>query len=139
MDFVLGFIHWHSSVLLIEKNRPEWQAGLYNGLGGKIHPGENPLDAMIREVKEEAGVTTEGWRQFAELVLRDGGKVFCFELKMQGNQTTANFRTMTDEKVVWCFINRLHPPLLVSNLQWLLGMALDTDRPSAVITYPGML
>lgn len=30
--------------------------GKWNGLGGKIHPGETPEECVIREVKEEAGL-----------------------------------------------------------------------------------
>jgi 8-oxo-dGTP pyrophosphatase MutT (NUDIX family) len=29
-------------VLLIEKQKPAWQRGKLNGVGGKIEPGENP-------------------------------------------------------------------------------------------------
>lgn len=44
-------------VWLIKKNKPEWQKGCLNGIGGKIESGESPIEAMIREIKEEAGVT----------------------------------------------------------------------------------
>lgn len=43
-------------VLGILKNRPEWQAGRWNGIGGKIEPGEWPIDAMCRETKQETGL-----------------------------------------------------------------------------------
>ncbi len=33
------------------------QAGKYNGLGGKLEPGESPEECMRREVLEEAGLT----------------------------------------------------------------------------------
>ena len=36
-------------------NRPP-NAGLWNGFGGKISPGETPLDCVRREVLEEAGI-----------------------------------------------------------------------------------
>ncbi len=42
-------------VVLINKKRPEWQAGLQNGIGGKVLEGEIYLQAMIREFKEETG------------------------------------------------------------------------------------
>ena len=40
-------------VLLIRKNRPEWQKGKLNGIGGHIKVGETPLEAMRREFEEE--------------------------------------------------------------------------------------
>lgn len=53
--FVLGFLFSEdgSRVLLVWKNRPAWQNGKLNGVGGKIEPGETPLQAMKREFLEE--------------------------------------------------------------------------------------
>ena len=42
-------------VLLIEKKKGLGK-GLYNGVGGKVEEGETPLEAAIRECKEEIGV-----------------------------------------------------------------------------------
>lgn len=32
-------------VAMVEKLNPAWQKGKYNAIGGKIEPGEEPLDA----------------------------------------------------------------------------------------------
>lgn len=42
---------------MIRKNRPHWQAGCLNGLGGHIKDGETAVVAAIREVKEECNVS----------------------------------------------------------------------------------
>ena len=42
-------------VLLQKKNRTDF-AGLYNGVGGKLEPGEKPEQCAIREIKEETGI-----------------------------------------------------------------------------------
>jgi 8-oxo-dGTP diphosphatase len=54
------------SVLLIHRNaRPDdLHYGKYNGLGGKVDPGEDVAAGMRREILEEAGIIAE------ELVLR---------------------------------------------------------------------
>lgn len=56
--YCLGFVFAAdgSRVLLIEKRRPAWQAGLMNGIGGKVEPNETPQEAMVRECQEEAGL-----------------------------------------------------------------------------------
>lgn len=57
-SYVLGFIFEAGSenILLIKKNRPSEQAGKYNGIGGKIEPGETSEQAIVREVEEETGL-----------------------------------------------------------------------------------
>jgi 8-oxo-dGTP pyrophosphatase MutT (NUDIX family) len=60
-----------TSVLLIRKARPEWQAGRFNGIGGKLEVAETPEEAMAREAREESGgkiaTAPEEWRRFATL------------------------------------------------------------------------
>ena len=43
-------------VLLVKKDRPAWQSGRLNLVGGKIEAGETPEQAALRELKEEAGL-----------------------------------------------------------------------------------
>lgn len=53
-------------VLLIRKKRG-LGAGKINAPGGRIEAGESPLQAAIREVREEVGVTPTGIRHRGEL------------------------------------------------------------------------
>jgi 8-oxo-dGTP diphosphatase len=82
-------------VLLIRKRRPAWQAGKLNGVGGKIEAAESPIQALVREVREEAALDTvpEQWRYFGVM---DGPEflVHCFELRDDG---ITGFRSLTDE------------------------------------------
>ncbi len=47
-----------SRVLLIHRNRRpgDLHWGKYNGLGGKLDPGEDVVSGMCREIREEAGL-----------------------------------------------------------------------------------
>lgn len=57
IKYVLGFAYTpDNKVLLIKKNKPEWQKGKLNGIGGKIELNETPLEAMNRETLEESGL-----------------------------------------------------------------------------------
>lgn len=109
-------------MLLIEKNRPAWQAGKLNGLGGKVEPTESDHEAMVREMEEEAGITIPDWTLFATLA-GDGYIVNCFHAV---NVQIANASTKTNEE-----IDVLTLPLdpndpLIPNLRWLIPMALES-------------
>jgi len=62
----LLFVIRGEQILLIRKKRG-LGAGKINGPGGRIDPGETPLEAAIREVQEELCVTPIGVRYCGEL------------------------------------------------------------------------
>lgn len=55
----------HTTIMLVTDNRTVLLAmkkrgfgvGKWNGPGGKLEPGESPLDGAVRECKEEVGIT----------------------------------------------------------------------------------
>ena len=53
---VIAFARRDGELLLIHKKRG-LGAGKINGPGGRIEPGETPVEAAIRETEEEVGVT----------------------------------------------------------------------------------
>lgn len=55
-EATLCFILQDGHILLMEKKRG-LGAGKVNGPGGRIEPGESPLECAIRETREELGVT----------------------------------------------------------------------------------
>lgn len=50
-----------SRVLLLEKGRPAWLRGQWNGIGGHIERGESAFEAMLREAAEEAALPALPW------------------------------------------------------------------------------
>ena len=66
MHATLMFIVKDGRVLLIEKKRG-LGAGKINGPGGKIEPGETPLQAVVRETEEELMITPHQPRKLGEL------------------------------------------------------------------------
>src|SRR5690349_5636557 len=53
-------------ILLAMKKRG-FGAGKWNGVGGKLEPGESIEEALVRESIEEVGVTPKSWQKVAEL------------------------------------------------------------------------
>lgn len=126
--YVVGFyfnIGDFNKVVLIEKKRPEWQAGKLNGIGGHIEKGEQPIDAMIREFYEETGVKIgeDFWVEFAE-ISNDDWKVFFFY--SFGDITAC--KSTTDEKLVIVDVADLSKLDVIPNLRWLIPMCLDDQH-----------
>jgi 8-oxo-dGTP diphosphatase len=74
----LCFILRDGELLLIRKKRG-LGAGKINAPGGKIEPGETPLQAAIRETQEEVGLTPLGLEMRGELFFQfvDGYSLHC--------------------------------------------------------------
>jgi 8-oxo-dGTP diphosphatase len=74
----LLFIVRDEQILLIQKKRG-FGAGKINGPGGKVDPGEAPLDAALRETFEELDIMPLGAEQRGALhfQFRDGYSLHC--------------------------------------------------------------
>lgn len=140
---VLGFVFNpdFTRVILIEKKKPAWQAGFFNGLGGAIDAGEYPDTAMRREFREECGLDIpEGnWFKFANLVGAD------FSVACYWATETEFFlwqhASPTDEFVCFPRLDRLSNLRPLNNLQWLIEMAKahasrGSHQPVLTIQYP---
>lgn len=127
VPYVLGFLFSDNgtSVVLVRKNKPEWQAGLLNGIGGMVEAGETPHAAMIREFEEEAGVVTRAWIPFCKLS-GDWFSVDCF--KAFDSEVFIKTHTKTLEVIETHPCNLLWGQDCVSNLHWLIGMARDKNN-----------
>lgn len=62
----LLFLRKGDSLLLAMKKRG-FGEGRWNGVGGKVEPGETIKQAMIRESQEEIGITPTAYEKFAEI------------------------------------------------------------------------
>jgi 8-oxo-dGTP diphosphatase len=128
-EYVAGFmIDELDRVALVIKNRPEWQKGRRNGIGGHIEPGETIEEAMVREFQEETGwASREGqWKKFATL----NGEAFRVYFFVSRVSCIPHLKTMTDEEIVATLINSLTVFNCIPNLTWLIPMAksLEYDR-----------
>lgn len=108
--YVIGFIFNEdlSEVLLIRKNRPEWQKGRLNGIGGKVEHFDSTLrHACIREVLEESGLATEynEWNEIHAQAV-DGYVIVSFYTVLD-NKRFHSYHSRTDEEVVSLPINYL--------------------------------
>lgn len=128
--YVVGFMFSAhlDRVALIHKLKPEWQLGLMNGVGGKTEPGEQPIDAMVREFKEEVDVPTlpSEWSHFCTLI-GSGFKVECFAMADQSHMKFAQLKSNTTENYVIVPVDNFHPrwTAVIPSVNWLVPLAID--------------
>lgn len=102
--YTLAFIFNHDlkKVLLIRKNKPVEQAGLLNGVGGKMEDFDQTfLDCIKREVEEETGLVLEkdDFINIGNLTDNEYYIVEIFTAKIEDNLINS-FEKMTDEDVI---------------------------------------
>ncbi len=121
IEYVVTFLFNHDStkVWLIEKQKPDWQKGLLNGIGGKIEIGETPTDAAFRELKEEAGyygsvITEVG---YMEGINNDGSQ---FRVEIFAGRTNEKLYTIEKEKIVLVNIKDLPLKKTIGNVPMLI-------------------
>ena len=122
--FVCGFAFEGQNVALIRKKRPEWQAGLLNGIGGHVEHGETFLEAMVREFREETGYSPDprSWIPFAEWKTENAHILF---YKAYIPMLEDVLHTTTDEKVEIVPVRSVTPFNCLPNLVWLISMAVN--------------
>jgi len=74
---VLCFLERDGRYLLLHRRRPP-NAGMWNAIGGKIEPGEDPFTACVREVREETGLAlgAPALRVLLVVTVRDTGDLW---------------------------------------------------------------
>jgi|SaaInl4_135m_RNA_FD_contig_81_310136_length_3030_multi_3_in_0_out_0_5 8-oxo-dGTP pyrophosphatase MutT (NUDIX family) len=110
-------------VVLIEKNRgPSHNIGRWNGVGGKVKPGEWANEAMQREFREEAGLDSPNWEHFATSY-NDHHSLSWFRLFVP-NPEIYMVKTKESEHVAVCPFDTLDQRPLAVNLEVMMTLAL---------------
>lgn len=124
VQYCIGFLinKSFSRIVLIKKNRPDWQAGFYSVPGGHIEDNETPHEAVVREFREETGVQIDDWIKFC-IITTDNFILHAYT-HICDDDVLDSVRTTTDEEVDIFFLQdvlqyRLN---LVSKIGWLVSM-----------------
>jgi 8-oxo-dGTP diphosphatase len=123
----------------VPPGRGAW-AGLHNGLGGHLEPGEDPLSGARREVLEEAGIRVEALH-LRGVVIVDTGAAPGIGLYVFSGEAPSNAVASGPEgDLVWVRAADLAGIPLVEDLTQLLPRVLEKGEGepfSAVYTYDG--
>lgn len=119
---VLCLIHNEDSYLLQDRVKKDWNG--YTLPGGHIEPGESIVDAVVREMKEETGLTIKsprlcGVKQFPI----EGGRyiVFLFET----DQFEGKLVDSDEGKMHWVKITELSNVNLVNDFEELIEVMMS--------------
>ena len=112
-----------SKVLLVHKEKPEWQLGKLNGIGGKYEEGESGAQCIARETREESTleIPEDKWLRIGT-ISQDRGNVGVYTAIYDGELSNAVKGHY--EEVEWFEVNAL-PQNVIPNLRWLIPMAIE--------------
>jgi 8-oxo-dGTP diphosphatase len=106
--YVIDKTHKKTLMLHRVKKANDYHEGKWNGLGGKLENGESPEDCVIREIKEESGLTIvsprmNGFITFPLFDGKDDWHVFIFTAdNFSGeliNSTEGNLEWIPNDKI----------------------------------------
>jgi len=112
-----------NKVLLVHKQKPDWQKGKINGIGGKYEGSETPEECIARETHEEStlDIRKELW-VYVGTMHQTVGDVGILAAKYTGS---ANDAVKNDhEDIEWFDVSYL-PSNVISNLRWLVPLSLE--------------
>ena len=111
MRVVVGIITDNKEILLLKKNNPDWQKGLYNGIGGKVELNTTPLETIIKKCQEELGVNISNWIELDSEISSSGIEIVYFLTTLNEGEIK-KLQSQTDERVELFSINNLPTNIL---------------------------
>jgi len=120
---VLIFIFRNNSVLLIKGSsiKKIWP-GKYNGLGGHLEMGEDPLGAARRELKEESGLSCSTLSLCGNVIVNTernpGIAIYIFKGDYEGGEICPSVEGILE----WVELDLLHQYPVVEDLRIILPM-----------------
>ena len=111
MRVVVGIITDNKEILLLKKNNPDWQKGLYNVIGGKVELNTTPLETIIKKCQEELGANISNWIELDSEISSSGIEIVYFLTTLNEGEIK-KLQSQTDERAELFSINNLPTNIL---------------------------
>lgn len=134
LDYVAGFAFNEdmTKVIMVKKEKPNWQKGKINAVGGKVNGHEFYPTAMSREFLEETGIETtfEEWNDVIAIKGKDFKVVF-YMTKLD-DERFHSAQSMEEEEIL--ILNVMDVKLYdrIDNIDMLLDMCYYKERTGFV-------
>jgi 8-oxo-dGTP diphosphatase len=131
---VLVFVFKDDEVLLIKgaSNKRIW-AGKYNGIGGHVERDESVVEAAMRELKEEAGITKcDLWLSEIVSVDVEKSKGVCLFV-YKGIYSDGKIQVSQEGEIKWVNINSISSLPIVEDLPVLLSRVIKHEKNAPVL------
>ena len=102
----LVFLRRGNRALLLEGGPKKWFAGLLNGVGGSVEPGEDVMSAALRECVEETGLRPAALDLAAVIHVEADPVVMLFVFV--GDAPDGATRASDEGELVWMHVDELH-------------------------------
>lgn len=135
--YVCGFMKdSRDRIALVRKNKPAWQAGRLNGIGGGIEEDETAYEAMVREWYEETGTFSDSWEHFAKLTFADAEITF-FKVSVAKLPAFPSHNDIGEAIEIWDYsiVVRKDSDVMLQNLKWLLPLAFEDPDGLKVVSF----
>lgn len=122
-EYVVAFLFTpdFKDVWLIEKEKPAWQKGHMNGIGGKIEKHETPIDAAIREIKEESDLTIDvNELSYVGHMGGENNDNSSFKVTIFTGITDKQLRTMEEEEIYCIPVEKVKAFMHIENVPMLI-------------------
>lgn len=118
----------HEKILLVQKDRPMWQRGRLNLVGGHVEQGETAVDAAVRELSEESGLGILGHPSHIGTIEASHCVIFVVQVLVGIDQKIAP-RPEETEKVSWYYWDQVrNDPRLITNLKTIIPLCMSGMR-----------
>ena len=139
MNYTLCLLRYKDSFLLLNREKKPWM-GRWNGIGGKFEIGENGIECVKREIKEETNLNVSNVKFFGILNWTindelDEGTVFLYVADITEMLYETPFKTregILELKSIDWILNRYNLGI-VSNLRVFLSNVLSNEKPKRFI------